>query len=343
MSTSTSEPAGTEASATRDAEPAQTQRSLVRRGLQFVGTLGPMVPFLALFVVLALASSHFLSKTNLLNILQANAEIGIGACAGTLVIVAGGVDLSVGAVYAVAGVLSAKVAISTGVGVGMAAGIGAGVGLGLLNGLVVSVGGVNGLIATIAGGIVFAGAAQVLAGQSLLTPTSQHFGTLGTGRFLGVYYSSWIFIAAAVACGLISAASRFGRDVRVTGANPEAARLSGVPVNRVRCLTYVLSGAAAAIAGVVAVSQSGQAQATIGGTPFVLSVIAAIAVGGTSLRGGQGSIWKTVVGVLFLGLVTNGLALLNVNPLYYQFFTGLIILAAMAREPRAWRGSGTIE
>ena len=94
-------------------------------------------------------------------------------------------------------------------------------------------------------------------------------------------------------------------------------------------------GLAAAIAGVVIVSQSGQAQSNIGGTPYVLSVIAAIAVGGTSLRGGDGSVWRTLIGVLFLGLVTNGLGLLNVDPLYSQFFMGILILIAVTGETLA--------
>ena len=231
-------------------------------------TLAPVLPLITLFVVLSIASSHFLSKTNLLNILQANAEIGIAACAGTLVIIAGGVDLSVGAIYAVAGVLSARVAISSGVGAGVAAGIAAGVALGLVNGLDVAVAGVNPLIATIAGGIVISGAAQVLAGQSLLTPTSAHFGTLGTGHFLGIYYSSWIFILVALAFGWVSSAGRFGREARVTGANSEAARLSGVRINRIRCLTYVLSGAAAAVAESRGGLTERAGPTTIGGTPL---------------------------------------------------------------------------
>jgi ribose transport system permease protein len=298
---------------------------------------GAVISLVVLFVVLSIASPAFLSKTNLLNVLQANADIGIAACAGTLVIVAGGIDLSVGAIYALAGVLSAKLAISTGVEVGILAGIAAGAALGLLNGLVVTVGRVNALIATLAGGIVFGGAAEVLAGQELLTPEAANFTDLGRNSLLGVKYSIWLFVIAALVFGFLLARARFGREVKVVGASEEAARLSGVAVNRVRCLTYVLSGLAAAVAGVIVVSQSGQAQSNIGGTPYVLSVIAAIAVGGTSLRGGEGAVWRTVVGVLFLGLVTNGLGLLNVEPLYNQFFTGLLILVAVSAETLARR------
>jgi ribose transport system permease protein len=302
--------------------------------------LAGLFSLIVLFVVLSIASDAFLSKDNLLNVLQANSDIGIAACAGTLVIVAGGIDLSVGAIYAVAGVLSAKLAISTGVGAGILAGIAVGAGLGLVNGLVVTAGRVNPLIATLAGAIVFTGGAEVLADQELLTPEAAGFVDLGRNSLLGVKYSVWLLVIAAVAFGFLLSRAKFGREVRVVGSNPEAARLSGVNINRVRCLTYVLSGLAAAVAGVLAVSQAGQAQSNIGGIPYVLAVVAAIAVGGTSLRGGEGAVWRTIIGVLFLGLVNNGLGLLNVDPLYNQFFTGLLILIAVSAEIFARRTSG---
>lgn len=301
--------------------------------------LAGLFSLIVLFVVLCFASSAFLSKDNLLNILQANSDIGIVACAGTLVIVAGGIDLSVGAIYALAGVISARLAVTTGVELGILAGIGAGIAVGLLNGLVVTLGRVNPLVATLAGAIIVGGAAEVVAGQELLTPEAASFVDLGRNSLLGIKYSIWIFALAAVVFAVLLSRARLGREVKVVGANVEAARLSGIAIDRVRCVTYVLSGLAAAVAGVVVVSQSGQAQSNIGGIPFVLSVIAAIAVGGTSLRGGEGAIWRTLVGVLFLGLVNNGLGLLNVDPLYDQLFTGLLILAAVSGEYVARRTS----
>jgi ribose transport system permease protein len=285
-----------------------------------------------LFVVLSLSSSAFLSKDNLLDVLQVNSDVGIAACAGTLVIVAGGIDLSVGAIYAFAGVVSARLAISAGVEVGILAGLAAGAAIGLLNGLVVTAARVNPLVATLAGAIIIGGAAEVVADQELLTPEAAGFVDLGRNSLLGVKYSIWLFALAAVVFSVLLARARFGREATVVGANEQAARLSGISVARVRCVTYVLSGLTAAVAGLLAVSQSGQAQSNIGGIPFVLSVVAAIAVGGISLRGGQGAIWRTLVGVLFLGLVTNGLGLLDVDPLYDQLFIGLIILLAVGGE-----------
>jgi ribose transport system permease protein len=192
-------------------------------------------------------------------------------------------------------------------------------------------------VATLACGIMVQSLAQVITGANLLTPTQSAYSDLGRGSLAGVKYSIWLFAGVALVCGLLRFRTRFGRHVTVVGANAEAARLSGVPVRRVRCLTFVLSGVAAALAGVLVASRSGQADANLGGTAFVLSVVATIAIGGTSLRGGDGAIWRTVVGVLFLGLVTNGLNLLNVKPTYYELFTGLLILLALGVDSVARR------
>jgi ribose transport system permease protein len=291
---------------------------------------GVLLSLGVLFVVLSFASDAFLSKDNLVNLVEANSDIGIVACAGTLVIVAGGLDVSVGAIYALAGVVSAKVAIDTSsVPLGVVAGVGAGAALGVFNGLVVTLGRVNSFVATLAGGIMFQSAAQVVTGANLLTPEGSQFTALARGGALGLTWIIWFFFAAAALTGVLLARARFGRHVAVVGANAAAARLSGVPLGRVRCMTFALSGLAAGVAGVVTTSQSGQGDANVGGTTFVLSVVAAIAVGGTSLRGGEGAVWRTVMGVLFLGLVTNGLHLLNVDPVYDQLCVGLLILLAV--------------
>jgi ribose transport system permease protein len=281
-----------------------------------------------LFVVLCFASDAFLSKANLLNILAANADVGIVACAATLVIVAGGLDVSVGAIYALAGVVSARVALHGSVGAGIAAGLATGLVAGVFNGTLVTWGRVNSFVATLATAIMFQSIAQVLTGADLITPSQASFVSLGRDSFLGMKWIIWLFVLTAVVTGVLLGSARFGRHNLVVGANLEAARLSGVPVQRVRCATFAIAGLAAAIAGVTVTSQSGQADPNIGGLPFVLSVVAAISVGGVSLRGGDGAMWRTILGVLFLGMATNGLHLLNVDPKYDELFIGLLILIA---------------
>jgi ribose transport system permease protein len=315
--------------AAADARALRARRTLHRRAV----ALTPLISLAILFALLSFASDAFLSKTNLLNLLETNTAIGIAACAGTLVLVTGCLDVSVGAIYALAAILTAKVVIATGsVPLGLAAGLAGGGLMGLVNGLIVTAGAVNSFVATLATGIMFLSGAQALANGELLTPKPAAFTTLGRDAALGVKYSIVLFALTAFVTGLLLARWRYGRHATVVGTNEHVARLSGVPVWRVRCWAFVVSGVAAALAGLVATSRDGQIEANIGGTTYLLQVIAAIAIGGTSLRGGEGAVWRTVVGVLFLGLVNNGLALLNVDPTYYGLFTGLLILAAVGGQ-----------
>lgn len=301
---------------------------------------GIVVAFLALFVTLSVASDSFLTKTNLLNVLEANADIGIAACAFTLVVVAGGLDLSIGAIYAFAGVIAAEVAIHVGLGAGLAAGIASGAVLGVLNGLLVTVGRVNSFIATLAAGIVIRSLALVITGGFRAVPDPDSgFSDLGRDALLGVRYSVWLFAAVALATGVLLARGRFGREVAVVGINPIAARLSGVAVQSVRLRAFVLSGFAAGLAGVVIASRSGQASADTA-FGFELPVIAAVAIGGTSFAGGEGAVWRTVLGVLFIGLVNNGLNLLDVPSRYQQIVLGVLVLLAVGAD-LGRRGSGS--
>jgi len=304
---------------------------------RFAAGHGIVVAFLALFVTLSVASDSFLTKTNLLNVLELNADIGIVACAFTLVVVAGGLDLSVGAIYGFAGVVAAELAIHLGVVPGLAIGAASGAALGACNGLLVTVGRVNSFIATLAAGIVIRSVALVITGGGRVVPDpDSSFSSLGTHALLGLRYSVWLFALVALVTGTVLARGRFGRQATVVGINAAAARLSGVAVERVRFLTFVASGLAAGIAGVVIASRGGQAGADAGGG-FELPVIAAVAIGGTSFAGGEGAVWRTVLGVLFIGLVNNGLNLLDVDPRYQQLVLGVLVLAAVGADLLARR------
>ncbi|PZS30402.1 MAG: ABC transporter permease [Pseudonocardiales bacterium] len=303
---------------------------------------GIVLSFAALFTVLSILSHPFLSRVNLLNVLDANAAVAMTACAGTLVVIAGDLDISVGGIFALSGVVAAKVTIlSSSVGLGILAGCATGAAAGLFNGLIVAVGRVNSFVATLATGIMFQSVALVLAAGNTLAPVQSSYTTLGRGTLLGVTYGIWLALLVVLLTGFLLSRARFGRQTLIVGCNPVAARLSGIPVSAVRCLALTLSGAAAGLADVIVTSRSAQTDANVGGTTFVLAVIAAIAVGGTSLRGGQGAIWRTVLGVLFLGLVANGLNLLNVEPTYQQVVTGVLILLAVTVDSLGRRTAGT--
>jgi ribose transport system permease protein len=293
-----------------------------------------VIPFVALFVILALASPPFLTSTNLLNILDQQAAILIMAAAGTLVLVAGGIDLSAGAVYALAAVTAATVTIATDTPMGYAAGIGVGIAAGLANGIIVTVFRINALIATLAMSFVLSGLGALITGGNLIVllehPT---FGTIAKTEILGVNSSTWVMVIAVTLIGLVLARATAGRYMYAIGGNPEAARLAGVPVRAVRIGTFVLSGAAAGLGGVLVASRVLSAQAS-SGTDIAFTVLAGIVVGGTSIAGGEGAVWRTVVGVLFIALIGNGFNLLGLDPLYRQVALGAIILLAVAVDAR---------
>ncbi|HEY9315163.1 ABC transporter permease [Williamsia sp.] len=299
---------------------------------------GILIATLMLFIALSLANSRFLTQRNLLNIVDQQAALGIIACAVTLTVIAGGFDLSVAAVYALSGVIAAKTAIAWGPLPGLIMAILSGLAIGAVNGLLVTVGRIQSFIATLATSIVVRGIALVVTGGFVLTVSDEAFGKLGTERFAQLRYPGWILLAFMVVTWIILHHSTFGRYIFAVGGNPEAARLSGIRVNLVRFSTFVIAGGAAGLAGMIDVSRVSSAQAGIG-VGMELTAIAAIVIGGTSILGGEGAIWRTVCGVTFLALVSNGFNILGINPVYQQIFQGLLILAAISMAAWAHRQS----
>jgi ribose transport system permease protein len=290
-----------------------------------------VIPFVALFLVLAMISPPFLSSTNLLNIVDQQSTFLIMAAAGTLVLVAGGIDLSVGAVHALAGVTAAQVTITAGPVAGMVAGIAIGLGAGLANGLIVTVFRINALIATLAMSFVVSGIASLITGGNLLVVDQPEFQALARTDILGVRSSTWIMVLVVALFAVLLAFSAFGRYLYAVGGNQEAARLTGVPVRTVRLATFVMSGGAAGLAGVLIASRVLGAQAA-SGQDIAFTVLAGIVVGGTSVAGGEGAVWRTVVGVLFIALIGNGFNLLGLDPLWRQIALGALILAAVGLD-----------
>lgn len=292
---------------------------------------GIVVAFVALAVVLSFSSSAFLTETNLMNILSQWAPVGIIACGMTIVIVAGGFDLSVGAIFTLAAIIAAKVTNADGLALGILAGLGMGLGLGLINGLVVTLLRVNSFIATLATGLMFAGFATVITSGQLIAVTDPSFGKISTNELLGVKIVIWLFLLVAVLCTIALTRTTFGRHVFSVGGNAIVARLSGVRVNVVRLMTFVISGFLAALAGIIGASRVSTAQPDAG-TGLELTAIAAVVIGGTSIAGGEGAIWRSVMGVLILAMIGNGFNLLNVEPFYQSIVQGGIIVLAIALD-----------
>jgi ribose transport system permease protein len=290
---------------------------------------------LALFVVLSFASDVFLTKTNLLNVLDQQSTILIAASALTLTLIAGGFDVSLAAIYVLAGVTALRVENETGsIVVGVLAALFIGAAAGGFNGLLVTRGRINSFIGTLATSFVYFGLAYVISERSILRPQDPAFTEIARTRVLGVAMSSWIAIVFVLVLWFVLARTRYGRHVYAVGANAEAARLAGVRVDAVQASTFVLGGFAAALSGVLVASRTSTAQAT-DDFSFIFIVITAVVVGGTSIMGGEGAVWRTVLGAFFIAFMINGFNLLGVDPIYQRMIRGAIILGAVWIDARA--------
>ncbi|MBX9347285.1 ABC transporter permease [Chromobacterium piscinae] len=293
--------------------------------------LGPFIALVLVAVGLSVMSPDFLTVNNLLNVMRQvsiNALIAFGM---TLVILLGGIDLSVGSILALSSVLTATL-LQAGVDPMLATllGILAGAAMGLFNGLVISKGKVAPFIATLATMTILRGLALVFSNGSPITGfDSELFSMLGGGYIAGLVPVPvvWMLILFAGFWFLLKK-TVFGRHLYATGGNEEAARLSGVKVDRVKLWVYTASGAMSAMAGVVLTSRLNSAQPTAG-TGYELDAIAAVVLGGTSLSGGRGWIFGTLIGALLIGVLNNGLNLLGVSSFYQQVIKGAVILLAV--------------
>lgn len=296
--------------------------------------------FFALMVALfTVQTDAFLSQVNLLNLLRQSAPLLIVAVAMTFVITTGGIDLSVGSTVALVNALVA-LALQAGIPwpVAVLAMLLLGALIGLLQGWFVAREGIPAFIVTLAGLSVLRGIALLLTqGFSIPIASDNWFVTIGRGWLLGMPLPAILAILVMLAGALALSSTRFGRYVTAIGANAEAARRAGIGVQGVTMAVYVLTGTAAALAGIVVAARlgSGSSNAAVG---FELDVIAAVVLGGTSLMGGRGSILGTCLGALTIAVIGNGLILAHISPFFTQIVTGLIILAAIWLNTKVFRG-----
>jgi ribose transport system permease protein len=303
--------------------------------LRAIREYGVVVAFVALFIVLSFSSDAFLTEQNMKNLAFQTAPVGIIAAGGTIVFIAGGFDLSVGAISGYAGISAAQSFNSLGIGLWPSLILGAlvGLGLGLGNGLLITVGRVNAFMATLATSIIINGLGQVVTSGNLVSVQQENFATLGLGTVFGINYPVFVWFGFAGICGFILSRTAFGRYVYAVGGNAEAARLSGVRVNVVRTMTFAISGLAAGIAGVILVSEVSTAQWNAN-SGIEFDAITAIVLGGTSLLGGEGAIWRSVLGAFFLQMIGNGFNLLGTTPELQYVIKGVILAVAVSLD--AW-------
>lgn len=292
------------------------------------------LPLVTLLLVLYLSVSNefFFTDRNLLNITEAVAVLGIAAAFATIVVISGGLDLTPVVVFVMAG-LVCYWALERGLPIPLVIVLGvlAGGLIGLLNGLLVAIGMLNPFIVTLGTNFLFTGLAFVFTDGDAILIEDTGFKDVGSSNLIGDIPT--ITVAMAVAFLIAFAVlryTRFGVHVFAIGGDEQAARLSGVPVTRVKALVYVVAGLAAGAAGVLLASTSGSvAPFYASGQNDLLTILAAVIIGGTALEGGRGTVVGTLVGILLLGIIANGLVLENISSFWQPVIVGTILLVAI--------------
>ncbi len=292
---------------------------------------------LLLFVILAITTTNFLTAANLRNVLDQQSTVLLVAAIATLTVIAGGFDVSLSAVYILSPLVALRVENATGsVILAILAGIVTGLAAGAVNAVAVTFFKINSFIATLATSFAFFGLAYYVSDKSILRPSSLDFRHWVSTRIFGLTSATWIAIVVVAIAWFLLDRTRFGRYVFACGGNAEAGRLAGVRVSAILATTFALGGAAAGFAGTIDSAQTLSAQAT-DDFSFIFAVIAAIVVGGTSIAGGEGAVWRTVVGVFFIAILVNGFNLNGVDPVYQRIIQGVVILLAVGTD--AWTRS----
>lgn len=290
----------------------------------------PLV-LVALLVALSLLSEHFLTVGNIRNVLLQTSVLAIVSIGMTFVIVAGAFDLSVGSVVALSGSLAALAMVEYGIVAGVAAGLGSGLAVGLANGGLIAGLGVSPFIATLGTLVIARGLALAVTGGSVVSDLPASFAVLGSGLVGGVPVPVFLAAIAFVIGAIVLSRMPFGLRVYAVGGNREAAHLAGIRVARVLVACYAVCGTLAAVGGLVLTARVRSGQPTVG-VFMELYAIAAVVLGGASLRGGEGTLAQTLVGVLLIGFLQNGLNLMNVHSYWQQVVLGLVFIGAAALE-----------
>lgn len=300
-----------------------------------------LIALLLMVVVMSLLSDKFLTTENGWNILR---QISVNLCLSigmTLIILSGGIDLSVGAILAFSGAVAAGV-LKRGVPLPMfdallqftawgavVSGVMVGFALGWFNGFVITRFRLPPFVATLGMFSIARGLTMLWTGGFPITGLGAGFGFIGTGLLIGVPMPVWISAVLVVVFFILTRKTRFGRQLYAVGGNERAALLTGLRVDRIKTWVYALGGALAGVAGLLVTARLDSAQPNAG-LGYELDSIAAVVIGGTSLSGGRGSVLGTVLGCLIIGVLNNGLFLLNVSPFWQQIIKGCVILIAVA-------------
>jgi len=298
----------------------------------FMKDFESLIGLLAMIIIFTILSANFFTVNNLLEIALQTTYIGVLAIAETFAIITSGIDLSVGSVLAVSGVVSGKLMISgVPVPLSILAGLAVGAFCGVLTGLAITKLEIAPFIATLGVMSIARGAAYIITGALPVSGLPQSFYVIGGGYFLGIPVAVIIMFVLAIIFGFVLSKTKFGRYVYCLGSNEDAAKLSGINVDQVKIGVYVISGFLAAVAGIILASTLVSAQATAG-IGYEMDGISAAIVGGCSPLGGVGKVRETMIGAFVIGTLRNGLNLLSVSAFWQQVAIGLVIIFAVALD-----------
>lgn len=289
-----------------------------------------------LFVILAFTSPSFLSFQNGANILDQSSVLLILAATTTVCIIAGIFDLSIAAVATASAIMTVNAINAVGLVGGVIVGLLFGALLGLITGVAITKTNVNSFIGTLAASFTYRGLGLILAAGGLVTienqESAQTLRDVMEGKYLGLKGAVWIAIGFVILVGIALAYTVWGKKVYAVGGNWQAARLAGIRSNRVLISCYILSGIGAGVAGVIYAGRYGTGATNAYPDTFAFTAIAATVVGGVSIFGGSGAVWRGALGILTFALIGNGLNLLGVDTTYQQTILGLLIFAAVAAD-----------
>jgi ribose transport system permease protein len=290
---------------------------------------GILIAFILLCIVMSILSPVFLTLTNLRNVIRQSSIYGIMAVGMTFIILTGGIDLSVGSILALAGAIAAgslKAGVNLWLIILLALAIG--IGCGFINGLFITIGRITPFVVTLGMMSIARGLTLIYTKGYPISGLNESFRFIGGGDLLAIPFPIILFILTVVVAWAILTQTRLGRYTYAIGGNEETVKLSGINANRYKTIVYVISGIAAAISALILTSRLNSAE-PVAGQGYELDVIAAVVIGGTSLMGGRGSVWGTLIGALLIGVINNGMNLLGISPYFQLVVKGLIIIGAV--------------
>ncbi len=317
-------------------EPLETKKekvSLVERFFILWDRIGILLAFIVVCILFGILTPVFFNPLNILNVIRQVSIIGVIAVGMTFVILLGGIDLSVGSVVAFTGIIAAGFQVKWGGSLFLSIFIPllVGGGIGFLNGFISTKGGLHPFIVTLGTMSIFRGATLLVAKGRPISGMSKSFRFIGAGMIGPIPFPVILFLGSVIIAAIILRRTVFGRYIYAIGGNEEAALLSGIRVDRYKISAFTILGFLSALSGLILTSRLNSGE-LVAGEGYELDVIASVVIGGTSMMGGEGGVYGTLIGALLIGVISNGLNLLGVQPYWQMIVRGSIIILAVLMD-----------